>query len=376
MRQTPPAFIHREIVRLVVLIAFATGAFFATRRIAAANDALRLRDAREWYARGMAARRDGDLDTALAAFRRAVAKDPGAMRYGITLASTLMAANRDDQARQVLLELREAQPEDPDTNLQLARLEGRGVDDAVARRYYQTAIAALWTPAQRDARRQARTEFISFLLSHGERDRALSELLILESALPADPTSQLNAASMLLSAGDARRAVDHFGRALAQEPDNQAALAGAGEAAFEIGDYQHARQYFSRLESAPDRVRDLRQLADLVVARDPLASRLSGSERRQRLVAGLGRTIERLESCQAAALSARRDSGLTLSMPLDAARQFSSQLPAARPLSSDEIEAGFELIYRGERAAETACGPPEPFDRALLLIGRRHGLES
>ena len=38
----------------------------------------------------------------------------------------------------------------------------------------------------------------------------------------------------------------------------------------------------------------------------------------------------------------------------------------------DAIEAGVHLIYRIEQRTAEACGQGSPFDRALLLIGRRY----
>jgi tetratricopeptide (TPR) repeat protein len=175
--------VHREIVVLAVLIAIAVGAFLVTRRFAASNDALRRRDAAAWYASGQQALERRDLDTAVNALRRATARNPDAVTYRLALAEALTVAQQDDAARQLLLGLREVQPEDSQTNLRLARLEGRRGDTAAAGRYYEAAVLGLWKGEQRRARRQVRTEFIQFLLSHGERDRAVSELLALEVSL-------------------------------------------------------------------------------------------------------------------------------------------------------------------------------------------------
>lgn len=191
--QSQDRFVHREIVILAVLVGVTIAAFFVTRRFAASNQALRLKDARAWYARGAQALQEGDAEAALAALRRATAKDPDAHTYRLALASALITALQDEAARQVLVGLREQQPEDAETNLQLARLETRGGDRAAVGRYYQTAIVGLWRADQRPAQRQVRTEFIEFLLANGERDRALSELLVLETSLPADMPSQLAA---------------------------------------------------------------------------------------------------------------------------------------------------------------------------------------
>jgi hypothetical protein len=95
------------------------------------------------------------------------------------------------------------------------------------------------------------------------------------------------------------------------------------------------------------------------------------TERRRRLAAGFARVIQRLDACQS------RASGVDLAPFLADARGFEAALPTRnRPDTFDDVETGFELIYRSERFADRACGSEEPLDRALLLIGQRRGLEA
>jgi tetratricopeptide (TPR) repeat protein len=368
--------VHREIAILIVLAAIAVLAFFTTRRFASANEALRRDDARAWYTTGNRSLERGDLDPAVSALRRAVAKDPDDTRYGLALAHALTAAQQDEAARQLLLRLREHGPEDPETNLQLARLEVRRGDRAAVRRYYETAIIGLWKPEERATARRVRTEFIEFLLQAGERDRALSELLALEATLPDDREAQLWAGRMLLAAGDARRAADHFARLLRGDPRDQAALAGAVEATFELSDYTRTRRYLNALERDTDRTRELRTLTGLVASSDPLARRLPMGERASRLAMMLDQVIRRLETCRARPPAERLDSGVGLTPVLKELVGLRTAPPArANRRGPDHIDAGFEVIVRGERLAERACGAPAPLDRAILLIAQRHGVD-
>jgi Tfp pilus assembly protein PilF len=370
-KQSSEAFVHREFVILAALAGLTFVVFFVTRDFAAANQTQRLQDAKTWYAMGEQFLRTGDAEAALTALRRAIAKDPDAPSYRLALASVLIAADQEETARQVLLNLRERQPEDSETNLQLARLEARRGDRAAVGRYYQTAIVGLWESNQRQMQRQVRTEFIKFLLDHGEHDRALSELLVLEAGLPDDLSSQLAVGQMLLAAGDARRAGEHFAQALRLDPKNRLALAGAGESSFALGDYVRARQSFNRLDVHTERTRELHTLTELVLAADPLTPRLSMTERRRRLAAGLAQVIQRLDACRS------RAPGVDPELLLADARGFEATLPTRnRPDAFDDVERGFELIYRSERFADRACGSEEPLDRALLLIGQRRGLEA
>jgi Tfp pilus assembly protein PilF len=374
--QSSYRFVHRELVILAVLVGIAVAAFFVTHRFAASNQALRHQDGRAWYSSGERALQRGDLATALAALRRATSKDPDNPTYRLALAHALMTGQQDDAARQLLLQLREQQPEDPETNLQLARLEARRGDRAAVGRYYETAIVGLWDAGQRATQRRVRTEFIEFLLEHGERDRALSELLVLDVSLPQDGASQLAAGRMLLAAGDPRRSADHFLRVLRANSRDQPALAGAVEAFFELRDYARVRQYLSDLAQDTGRTRELRMLTNLVFASDPLAPRLPMSERRRRLAAGLAQVIRRLETCDARTPRDPMNAAGDVKFLRAEAHAVDAALTArGKPRSSDEVEAGFEVIVRGERLANRVCGLPEPLDQALLLIAGRHGLE-
>jgi Tfp pilus assembly protein PilF len=369
-------YVHREIVILAVLMAVTVATFVVTRRFASSNETLRLQDGRAWYTQGQRALEGAHVETALVALRRAVAKDPNDVTYRLALAHALIAAHEDETARQLLLELRDQQPEDSETNLLLARIEARRGDRTAVGRYYQTAIVGLWPAEQRPAQRRVRTEFIEFLLDHGERDRALSELLVLEASLPDDGPSQRTAGRMLLAAGDARRAAAHFSQALRLDPNDQIARAGAAEASFELNDYAHARQYLDALEEDTDRSKELRTMTDLVLSNDPLAPRLPIGERRRRLAADLAQMTRRLDACQARTPAERRQAGVDLQPLLTEALGLDTTLNARnRPSSSDQIEAGFDVVVRGERLADRACGSPDPLDRAILLIARRHGAE-
>lgn len=357
---------------LLLLVAITVVAFFVTRAVAHSNDALRRRQAAEWFSTAQRASRDGHTNVAVDGFRRAVSKDPGDRRYRLALAEALLASQRVSEAGRVLLALREAQPEDPETNLQLARLEARGPNAAAARRYYQTAVAGLWRPEQAGERQRIRVEFIEFLLAHDERARALSELLLVAPGLGPDVGLQTAVGKMFFAAGDPRLALDRLVAALRLDPDNAAALAGAGEAAFAIGDYGRALRYLNAAPPDP-RVDELRELARLVVEADPLAPRLRAGERRRRLGVALQHTLSRLDACVTRA-----------SVPADAAldqlrtdaRELQSALDHPRRREPrDLVDDGVDLVYRAAREMEQRCAmPAAPLDRALLLIGRRHGL--
>jgi tetratricopeptide (TPR) repeat protein len=219
-----------------------------------------------------------------------------------------------------------------------------------------------------------RIELIEFLLAHQERARALSELLALTANLPPDRALQTRVGAMFLTAGDPRLALDHFERAIELDPKNVRALAGAGEAAFQLADYGRTLRYLNAAPVEEPRLQQLREVAGLVLDGDPLAPRLPAGERRRRLSAGLQQAVQRLETCSS------RSSGEAAARSLESLHKevedFQSELARARrgQDSRDAIDHGVDLLYRVERAAAQSCPlPPAPLDRALLLIGRRHG---
>src|SRR5258706_5755680 len=116
------ALIHREMLQLGVLLAAAVAAFFLTRAVAANNRDVSVRDAAEWFRRGQQEVEAGRIDDAIDAFRRATVRNRSEKQYVLALARALALKRDNKGARSALLTLRESAPEDPDINLELARL--------------------------------------------------------------------------------------------------------------------------------------------------------------------------------------------------------------------------------------------------------------
>jgi tetratricopeptide (TPR) repeat protein len=101
-----------------------------------------VRDAVEWYRRGLGQLDAGHAEDAIDSFRRATVKYRDEKRYALALARALASTRQYEAARRALLALREAAPEDPDINLQLARLAADRQDVTEAIRYYHHALYA------------------------------------------------------------------------------------------------------------------------------------------------------------------------------------------------------------------------------------------
>lgn len=368
--------LHREVIALIVLGAVVVVGFVLTRAVATTNRELRARDAAEWYERGRQHLAAGRSSEAVRALRRASTLDGDVGAYRLALADALAGAGDDGGARQVLVGIRDSSPESPDVNVRLAELEARTGDVDEAVRYYQSALHGAWATDQDDARRHLRLQFIRYLLSRHQRSRALSELIVLTGNLPDDPVAQREAGQLLLDAGEPARALELFGRALGHDGGDAEALAGAGVAAFETGDYATAQRYLSELPSTSTAgVEDAKAITELVLSGDPLRAGLRLEERRTRLVTGLDRATARVDEClDTVKTSDPRRAGFEA---LDAsARALAPMLtPSNVRRSPDIIDTVFGLVFRIEQQTAEGCGPATPLDRALLLIGRRHGTD-
>ena len=378
------AVVRREFLQLAVLVVAAGLLFLGTRTFATTNRALRRTDAAEWFARGERQLSDGAAETASAAFRRAVALDPAAPCYHLALARALAQAGRDADARSVLLSLRQVDPESANTNLELARLEARAARAADAVRYYQTTLAALWPEADSAQRRAVRLELVEFLLRQQQRSRALAELLVLNADAPAGPAASIRMGRLFLEAGDARRAAARFAEVLATAPRDAAALAGAGDAAFELRDYAQALRFYDA--GGPSAaVAERRSIASLVLTRAPLAPRLGTAARLQRLTQDARDTGDALDACtsslsedhpqRSAVLSARDAVAATLTDMTDSrARPATRHTDSRRAGALDDLEDALVVQLGSLRSARAAGCPDSPFAQALERIGQMHGL--
>ena len=364
--------LHRELVLLMLLLALAAAAFLGTRAAASANRGRKVADAAAWYAHGEAELLSGRIDGALTALRRAAMTDPGRLEYQLTLARVLAARGDRERARERLVELHGRIPDNATVSLELARLSAMESDLAAAVRHYSDALSGLWPADQADARRHVRLELIDLLLAHGQRSRALSEILVLAATLPDEPEDYVRAGRLFLAAGDPQHAAEEFTAALKQAPKQYEAIAGAAEAAFENGNYAAALSWLDSAASPTARQQEIQTIARMVLAGDPLSARLTLGERRRRLAPLVNQALGRADACLAARPAATGSA-------VDALRAEAHALhnalePVRVRVSREEIDAGFEVALRLELGIDGSCAPAAPLDRAVLLIGRRHGL--
>jgi Flp pilus assembly protein TadD len=361
--------IHREIVLLVFIAVAAIPTYMVTRRAADLNRQRNAHIAAYWYRLGERQLKEGKPEEAIASLREATTNDHDNRGFAFALAKALGATNRDDEARLALLRLRESAPESPQINLQLARLSARNHDLPEALRYYHHALYGLWTGENVDEqRRQVRLELIHLLLDHKERSKALAELMALGTDAPRTVDVQLQLGQLYVEAGDASNALQHFAQVAQLDSENVTALSGAGENAFQLGDYKTAENYLSRataLDKSSKRAAQLLETTRLIQSSDPLAGHLSRRVQVQRLTAALAQSVSRLKQCQGG-----EGAGPLLS-------QAETMLPKITPENLREdpllLTAGAELVFKIEETTSQTCGTPVGLDEALLLAGRKHG---
>ncbi len=365
--------IRREIVLLVFIAVAAVPTYMVTRRAADLNRQRNAHIAAYWYRQGERQLREGKPEEAITSLREATTNDHDDRGFAFALAQALGATNRDDEARLALLRLRESAPESPQINLQLARLSARNHDLPEALRYYHHALYGLWTGEKVDEqRRQVRLELIHLLLDHKERSRALAELMVLSTDAPRTVDLQLQLGQLYVEAGDASSALQHFAQAALLDTGNVAALAGAGETAFQLGDYKTAEDYLGRataLDKSATRAAQLLETTRLIQSSDPLAAHLSRPEQVQRLRAALEQSERRLQQCAGNAQARPAQDPLRL--------QAEAMLPKVTPENLREdpelLAAGADLVFKIEETTSQTCGKPMGLDEALLLAGRKHG---
>lgn len=372
VESTVARIVRHEIVRLLVLCGIAVLAFFFTRSVAARNRASQATTAAFWYQKGRVALQAGNGESALESFRKSTAKDHNNRVYQLALAEALQASHQDEQARQLLLRLREATPEDPTINLQLARLAGRNHQVASATRYYHSALYGVWTGETAESeRRRVRLELIRFLLANQERRLSLSELLAFSRDLPEDPAAYAETGELFLQADDPARALAHFQHALKLAPRRNDALLGAGQAAFSAGNYAQARDYLSALGPGPEAERAQPQLevAKLVLANDPLARGLAAEERGNRVLALFDNAFGRAQACVPSLEAA--SSRFRELLPQAVALRPSLR-PAKLTRDSELVSSTLKLAYELEEENEQSCDASTSLDRALLAIGAKY----
>ncbi|HUU12270.1 MAG TPA: tetratricopeptide repeat protein [Terriglobia bacterium] len=370
---------HVLLLSFPVLLAMFVVTGFAARSYHAKQAALAV----EWHLRGEADLKEGRAEQAIEDFRTALVYSRDSALYRLRLAQALIAASRADEARAYLLTLWEREPGNGTVNLELARLAAGKGDIGEAARYYHNAIFGVWEENPEERRRQVRLELCQLLVNRGARNEAQAALIELAGDLPKDPELYSRVGGLFLRTEDYAHALKMFRQALALDRKQEPALGGAGEAAFQMGNYAEARRYLERavrVDSENARAVQLLDTANLVLEIDPFARGVSASARARRVVRAFRQALERLRGC-----AQKRSEVLEGPPPLTelqtlfahASEMRSKVRESSLRRDSELMLSATHLVFEIEEFAVRTCGPVSGLDLALLLIGRkREGAES
>jgi tetratricopeptide (TPR) repeat protein len=302
--------------------------------------------------------------------------------YQLSLARALRDTGRTAESETYLINLWERTPQEGAVNLALGRLFAREKLSDKAIQYYHNAIYGFWPGDPDTKRRDTEFELIAFLLQNHAYPQAQAELITMAAALPNDPSLRVRVAQLFAQTQDYEHALAQFQEVLRTDHDNQAALYGAGQAAFQLGRYRTAQGYLrSAVRGDPKNTQASQALnmATLVLQADPFASRISDAERSRRVRSAFQAAGERLDGCAKSKeidLSPRSPSNGLPALKAQWVERAPKLERSRQPRDGAALDEIMDLVFDIEQQTQALCGPPEGLDRALLLLSQeRTGVE-
>ena len=363
-------YLRQRPVMLALLSVLAVAFFLAVTGLSHAHYAQREALGERWFSRGVADLNARHFDAAVTEFRSALLYSRDNYSYQLNLAEALIGLKRTGEASAYLLNLWDRQPEDGLVNLELARIaaqEGQ-IDQAV--RYYHDAIYATWAADENGQRHAARLELIELLLRNHAQADAQAELIALTESAGDDPVEQTRIGQLFLKAHADEHALNAFQAVLRSDRYNSVALAGAGQAAFELGQYPLARQYLEAAMAAdPNDTQSVDRLktTELVLNIDPFRRDLSVSQRDRAAMQAFATAGQRMRAC---AVLIAPGSGPSLEERWISLEPQITETALRR--NPDLVETAMDLVFRIETETSNVCGTPVGTDLALLMIARLH----
>lgn len=366
-------YVGREPVVLVWLTAIAVVMFSVVAVLSKAYTAASQAKASEWDNRGNDDFRAGHVEKAANDFRVALTYLRDNYGYEVSLAQSLLALDRTDEAKAYLTALWQRQPENGTVNLELARLYAKIGDFNNSLRFYHNAIYAIWDSDPEIQRRSARLELAQFLLDRKSQAQAESELIALSGNLPRDPELHTQVGDLFMRVPDYERALQQYESSLHLTPHSELVLASAGRAAFSLARYSLAARYFQQalvLNSKNESSASLLSTARTVQRMDPDTVR--PSRRAPVILEDFHDAGARLAACMAQ-LASRASSNVGALQNLSL--QWNTMKPQMTGLrlrrDPDLAGSAMDLAFSIETASNQLCGKPSGADLALLLIAQQ-----
>jgi tetratricopeptide (TPR) repeat protein len=333
-----------------------------------------------WSGRGKVALDAGKPVQAMAALHTALTYAPGTRSYELLLAQALADAGHTDEASNYFMNLWLTQPGDGFINLELARLAAKKNDPQNAIKYYRASIYGTWEGDGVVRRRDVRLELARYLIGQHDLNAARIELLIAAGNSPSDLHLNLALADLLVQTGDVADAFSYYQKVLGKTSKNQAALEGAGRAAYQLGNFAVAH---SLLERALEAKSSPRQKGEELSSE--LATMLDNSKRILELrPSGRLRPSERVSRILTDSdIAKKRFDGCV--MHLNAANGVPPELQQLKLRWTDEAatmnrrlllrslaaqDSAVQLIFDTELQTANFCGVPGGDDALLLLLAK------
>lgn len=368
-------YLRKRPAMLVLLSILAVIFFLAVTGLSRVYHAQRGSLGDRWFSRGVVDLNAKRYEPAITEFRAALLYSRDEYSYQLNLAEALIGLGHTGEAVAYLLNLWDREPDNGLVNLELARIVGqRGqIDQAV--RYYHNAVYAAWPSSQEGKRRDARLELIDLLLRAKRQGDAQAELMALSANAGDEPSLQQTVADLFLRTDDYEGALDAYRTILRTDDHNATALAGAGNAAFQLGRYSLAQQYLqSAMRVNPNDTESAQrlQVTEMVLRMDPFRPQISTADRNKDVVDAFATAGQRLNTCR---MPSRDTFGTTGSAP-SLSDEWSNLKPqiteAGLRRKPDLAQSAMDLVFRIERQTSSVCGTPAGADLALLLIAKLH----
>lgn len=372
-------YLQQRPVMLALLTGFTLLFILGVTGLSRAYRAQRQALGNRWFARGVADLNAKNFDAAVNEFRAALLYARDDYNYQLNLAEALIGSHQTGQASAYLLNLWDREPENGQVNLELARIAAQKGQTTDAVRYFNDAVYAAWPPGQETQRREARLELIGFLLRTNAKPQAQAELIALAANVGDDPAEQARIGDLFVRAGDYQSALEAYRQSLKYDRHDAATLKGAGDAAFELGQYSVAEHYLE-MAAAEDpkdtQAAERLKTAQMVVRMDPFRDEISSEERNRIIVEAFATAGERLSHCpvpnNAGAVSAGSPPVSEANVSEQWAELKSRVTERELRRDPDLGQTAMDLVFRIERETSAACGMPSGADLALLLIAKEH----
>ncbi|HEV2467727.1 MAG TPA: tetratricopeptide repeat protein [Candidatus Sulfotelmatobacter sp.] len=363
-RQQPVIFAVLTVLAIVFfLIVTGLSRMYQSQRQALGN---------RWFTRGVAELNARNYLPAISDFRAALLYSRDNYSYQLNLAEALIGEGHTGEASAYLLNLWDREPDNGLVNLELARIAANQGKTKEAIRYYHDAVYAAWPSDQDENRHQARLELIQLLLRIHAYTDAQSELIALSENIGDEPKREELIGELFVQAQDYEHALGAFRITLRTDRHNQAALAGAGNAAFQLQRYQIAERYLQ--EAVAENPKDtqsasLLKTTELVLHLDPFQRQISASERSRRVMDAFDIAGQRLKKCPVQGNGVHPGGGVS-----SLNDEWNAMKPKITPRelrgNPELVDSAMDLVFRIERQSTLVCGTPTGEDLALALIAK------